>query len=99
MQTFDLEAQGLRELNSTLHAQVKETNQTSWEVINPKGSHAIAVGLDAPIEVNIKGSTGYYCGGMNKQATINVLGSSHNKRFRFSWPRYCREYDVRKSCD
>ena len=52
MQTFDLEAQGLRELNSTLHAQVKETNQTSWEVINPKGSHAIAVGLDAPIEVN-----------------------------------------------
>jgi glutamate synthase domain-containing protein 3 len=25
--------------------------------------------------VNIKGSTGYYCGGMNKQATINVTGS------------------------
>jgi glutamate synthase domain-containing protein 3 len=76
MQTFDLEAQGLRELNSTLHAQVDETNQTSWEITNPKGSHAIAVGLDAPIEVNIKGSTGYYCGGMNKQATINVSGSA-----------------------
>ena len=75
MQTFDLEAQGLRELNSTLHAQNDTTNQTAWEIISPKGAHAIAVGLDAPIEVTIKGSTGYYCGGMNKQATINVHGS------------------------
>ncbi len=75
MQTFDLEAQGLRQLNATLHAQADDTNQTAWEVVNPRGSHAIAVGLDAPIEVNVKGSTGYYCGGMNKQATINVHGS------------------------
>jgi len=75
MQTFDLEAQGLRQLNATLHAQANDTNQTAWEVINPRGSHAIAVGLDAPIEVTVKGSTGYYCGGMNKQATINVHGS------------------------
>ncbi|WP_136440906.1 GXGXG domain-containing protein [Pacificoceanicola onchidii] len=76
MQTFDLAAEGLRELNSTLHAQSEETNQTKWEVVNPRGSHAIAVGLDAPIEVNIKGSTGYYCGGMNKQATVHVHGSA-----------------------
>ncbi|MDB4212488.1 protein GlxC, partial [Ascidiaceihabitans sp.] len=76
MQSFDLEAQGLRALNSTLNAQSTETNQTVWEVTNPKGSHAIAVGLDAPIEVNVKGSTGYYCGGMNKQATIHVHGSA-----------------------
>ncbi|WP_299196352.1 GXGXG domain-containing protein [uncultured Tateyamaria sp.] len=75
MQTFDLEAQGLRALNSTLHAQADNTNQTHWEIVNPKGSHAIAVGLDAPIEVNIKGSTGYYCAGMNKQATVHVHGS------------------------
>ncbi|KLN59067.1 protein GlxC [Kiloniella spongiae] len=76
MQTFDLESHSLRELNSILHAQKDDTNQTSWEVINARGSHAIAVGLDAPIEVTIKGSTGYYCGGMNKQATINVHGSA-----------------------
>lgn len=75
MQTFDLEAQGLRALNKILHAQAEKTNQTTWEIINAKGSHAIAVGLDAPIEVTIKGSTGYYCGGMNQQATINVHGS------------------------
>ena len=76
MQTFDLEAEGLRALNSTLHGQAETTNQTAWEIVNPKGSHAIAVGLDAPIEVTVKGSTGYYCAGMNKQATVNVHGSA-----------------------
>ncbi|CUH42852.1 GXGXG domain-containing protein [Ruegeria atlantica] len=75
MQTYDLEADGLRGLNSSLQAQNAETNQTRWEIVNPKGSHAIAVGLDAPIEVTVKGSTGYYCAGMNQQATIKVEGS------------------------
>ena len=76
MQTIDLDERGLRDLNATLQGQTSDTNQTAWEVENPKGGHAIAVGLDAPIEVTIKGSTGYYCGGMNKQATINVKGST-----------------------
>jgi glutamate synthase domain-containing protein 3 len=69
MQTFDLEARGLRELNASLHALKGQTNMSAWEVINPKGAHAIAAGLDAPVEVIVKGSTGYYCAGMNKQAT------------------------------
>ena len=34
------------------------------------------MGLDAPIEVTVRGSTGYYCGGMNQQARVNVLGSA-----------------------
>ncbi|KPD12305.1 GXGXG domain-containing protein [Phaeobacter sp. 11ANDIMAR09] len=76
MQLFDLEAQGLRALNATLHEQAGISNQTQWEVMNPRGSHAIAVGLDAPIEVNVKGSTGYYCAGMNQQATVHVHGSA-----------------------
>ncbi|MDP5219052.1 GXGXG domain-containing protein [Ruegeria sp. 2205SS24-7] len=76
MQTYDLEANGLRGLNAALQAQSTETNQTSWEVVNPKGSHAIAVGLDAPIEVTVKGSTGYYCAGMNQQAMVRVEGSA-----------------------
>ena len=75
MQSIDLEAVGLRKLNATLHAQAQETNQTVWEVVNPRGSHAIACGLDAPIEVSVKGSTGYYCAGMNKQAKVHVHGS------------------------
>ena len=76
MQTFDLEANGLRALNEALQAQSQQTNETAWEVVNPRGSHAIAVGLDAPIDVTVKGSTGYYCAGMNKQATITVDGSA-----------------------
>ena len=76
MQTFDLEAQGLRALNSTLHALKGQTNQTAWEIINPKGAHAIAVGLDAAVDVTVRGSTGYYCGGMNKLATVRIKGSA-----------------------
>lgn len=76
MQTIDLTKVGLRETNKTLHAQSETTNQTAWEIVNPRGSHAIACGLDAPIEVTVRGSTGYYCGGMNKQATVNIDGSA-----------------------
>ena len=75
MQTLDLSELELREVNSTLQAQKESTNQSSWEIANPRGSHAVAVGLDAPIEINVKGSTGYYCAGMNQQATIRVDGS------------------------
>jgi glutamate synthase domain-containing protein 3 len=76
MQTFDLGAQGLRALNSALHALKGQTNMTEWEVINPKGSHAIAAGVDAPLDIIVRGSTGYYCAGMNKLATIRVKGSA-----------------------
>ena len=74
MLTYDLAANGLRGLNEALQAQSADTNQAHWDVINPKGSHAIAVGLNAPIDVTVHGSTGYYCGGMNKQASIRVKG-------------------------
>jgi methylamine---glutamate N-methyltransferase subunit B len=76
MQTYDLGAQGLRGLNSALHALKGQTNMTAWEIVNPKGSHAIAAGVDAPIDITVRGSTGYYCGGMNKQATIRIVGSA-----------------------
>lgn len=76
MQTIDLTDVGLRETNKTLHAQSAETNQTAWEIVNPRGSHAIACGLDAPIEVTVHGSTGYYCAGMNQQATVHIAGSA-----------------------
>jgi methylamine---glutamate N-methyltransferase subunit B len=76
MQTYDLGALGLRGLNSALHALKGQTNMTAWEIINPKGSHAIAAGVDAPIEITVRGSTGYYCGGMNKQANIRIVGSA-----------------------
>ena len=76
MQTLDMSTMVLRDVNAALQAQAETTNQTQWVIENPKGAHAVAVGLDAPIEVTVKGSTGYYCAGMNKQATIHVTGSA-----------------------
>ncbi|GGW45225.1 protein glxC [Gemmobacter lanyuensis] len=76
MQTIDMAVTPLRDLNATLQTQAGQTNQTAWVIENPRGAHALAVGLDAPIEVTVKGSTGYYCAGMNKQATVHVTGSA-----------------------
>lgn len=76
MQVLDLSKTDLREVNATLQAQRADTNQTEWVIENPRGSHAVAVGLDAPLTVTVKGSTGYYCAGMNKLATIHVEGSA-----------------------
>lgn len=76
MEVLDLASAQLRDVNAALQAQKSDTNQTVWEIQNPKGSHALAVGLDAPIEVTIKGSTGYYCAGMNKQASVIVKGNA-----------------------
>lgn len=76
MQTLDMDEVDLRTVNATLQTQQADSNQTAWEIVNPKGSHAIAVGLDGPIEVEVVGSTGYYCAGMNKEATIHITGSA-----------------------
>jgi len=76
MQTLDMASTPLREVNSTLQAQKEDSNQKAWEIVNPKGSHAIACGLDGPIEVTVRGSTGYYSAGMNKQAHIHIVGSA-----------------------
>ena len=77
VQTFDLAARGLRTLNESLHAlKGQQTNQTVWEIVNTKGAHAIAVGVDAPLDITVRGTTGYYCAGMNKQATIRIDGSA-----------------------
>lgn len=76
MRSFDLATTALRELNSQLHSIKDGTNETEWEVLNPRGMHAVAVGIDAPIKVDVRGSVGYYVAGMNKQATVTVHGSS-----------------------
>lgn len=76
MLTLDLEAHGLRSVNAVLQtAAADPVPDSRYEVINPRGSHAIAVGLDGQLDVTIKGSTGYYCAGMNKQADVTVEGS------------------------
>ncbi|CAN7162081.1 protein GlxC [Rhizobium sp. LjRoot254] len=76
MPVFDLSTTPLRELNSALHALPQGANDTQFEVINPRGSHSVAVGVDATVNVDVKGSVGYYCAGMNDGGTITVHGSA-----------------------
>jgi len=70
MKTFDLAIDPLRELNAHLHGEVT----APVAVANPGGRHAIAVGATHAHEVSIEGNVGYYCGGMNSDATIRVQG-------------------------
>lgn len=76
MPVFDLDRVPLRDLNAALHAVADLSNDTEFEVVNPKGSHAVAVGIDKPVKVTVRGSVGYYCGGMNQDGVIVVEGSA-----------------------
>ncbi|MGV2125183.1 protein GlxC [Agrobacterium vitis] len=76
MPVFDLSQTPLRELNSALHAVTAGANDTNFEIINPRGHHAVAVGIDSPVTVEVKGSVGYYCAGMNDGGTVTVHGSA-----------------------
>jgi methylamine---glutamate N-methyltransferase subunit B len=76
MRTVDLAATSLREFNAALHRLRADTNETHWRVLNPRGQHAIAAGVDAPITVEIEGHAGYYCAGMNKRATVVLHGNA-----------------------
>jgi glutamate synthase domain-containing protein 3 len=73
----DLGTTSLRELNQRLHGLAgPDPSPQRWEVRSPSGAHAVACGLDAPLEVEILGHVGYYCAGMNKQATVHVRGNA-----------------------
>lgn len=76
MPGVDLAVTSRRSLNQQLQALDATTNETLWQVANPAGMHALAVGLNAPVTVEIAGHAGYYCGGMNQHATIIVHGNA-----------------------
>jgi methylamine---glutamate N-methyltransferase subunit B len=75
-EAVDLSVTSLRELNSRLHAAASDDAlPRRWRVLNPHGSHSVAVGLDAELDVEIEGHVGYYCAGMNQHATVRVRGN------------------------
>jgi glutamate synthase domain-containing protein 3 len=69
----DLAGTTLRDLNRRLH---EPDPAPRWRVAHPSGAHAVAVGIDADIEVDVDGHVGYYCAGMNKRATVRVHGNA-----------------------
>jgi glutamate synthase domain-containing protein 3 len=75
MNQIDLATASTRDLNARLH-QLDGHGERHWRVLHPNGKHALAVGLDAPVEVTIEGHVGYYCAGMNQQAHITICGNA-----------------------
>lgn len=76
MRVIDLAQSSLRDLNRALQRQRDGANDQTWEVLNPRGAHAVAVGIDGALNVNVRGNVGYYCAGMNKLARVTVHGSA-----------------------
>jgi glutamate synthase domain-containing protein 3 len=77
VEVVDLASSSLRELNQRLHDVAGDDPEPKrWRVLNPNGAHAVACGLDAPLEVEIAGHVGYYCAGMNQRATVHVRGNA-----------------------
>ena len=70
--TIDLAETTLRELNQTLH----RAREGLFRVLNPRGAHAVACGIDAGIRVEIDGSVGYYCAGMHQKGSVYVDGNA-----------------------
>ena len=71
MPTIDLEVTSTPRVQQMLHDLGEGTNETYFRVVNPRGRHAIAAGVDAPVTIEIDGNAGYYCAGMNKQRDID----------------------------
>jgi methylamine---glutamate N-methyltransferase subunit B len=74
MNELDVKTVGVRGINSQLHALPKNTNEKHWVIKNPMGQHSIAVGLAAPLQIDINGHVGFYCGGMNSHAELTIHG-------------------------
>ena len=73
MKILNLKNIGVRGVNSVLH-DIPEDSEEKFEILNPQGQHSIACGINAPLNVEVKGHVGFYCGGMNKYAKIIISG-------------------------
>ena len=71
---LDLEKDDLRDVNQRLQAATPRSGP--FRILHPRGAHALACGLNAGIDVEIEGHTGYFCAGMNKAARITVKGNA-----------------------
>jgi glutamate synthase domain-containing protein 3 len=72
--TFDLTRTPLREINQYLHRPLGNVAHVTIE--NPDGAHNLAVGVNQPVHIEIRGHAGYYAAGMNKHARVRILGNA-----------------------
>ena len=71
--SFDLDITETRDFNAALQS---TEAPSSVSVSHPAGKHALACGLNQPIDVTIDGHVGYYCAGMNQLASVTVNGNA-----------------------
>jgi glutamate synthase domain-containing protein 3 len=71
---FDLRHDTVRKTNLFLHGELSDVKRVRIE--NPDGAHNLAVGLNAPVHVEIFGHAGYYAAGMNQLASVVVHGNA-----------------------
>lgn len=74
MSNFDLKTASVRDLNQSLHQATAEGAE--YRIINPNGKHSVVVGAMYASNITIDGHVGYYCAGMNQNATITVNGNA-----------------------
>ena len=70
MVTIDLSKISITEANLKIRACGEQGQDV--EIINPDARHNIGVGLVDPITVRIKGSAGYFCGGLSHGAHYEI---------------------------
>ncbi|WP_433602402.1 protein glxC [Nocardia sp. CA-135953] len=70
---LDVAESSTRAVNSALQSPDAPPTAT---IVEPRGAHALACGLDRDADVVIEGHVGYYCAGMNQHATVTVRGSA-----------------------
>ncbi|MFA9460417.1 protein glxC [Thiohalorhabdus methylotrophus] len=70
---FDLREHSVRHINGRLHGDLSGIRHVAID--HPDGAHNLAVGVDAPVNIDIQGHAGYFIGGMNQQAEITVHGN------------------------
>lgn len=71
---FDLSRTALRDVNQYLHHPPQDLSSVVIE--NPDGAHNLAVGVNHPIDIDIRGHTGYYAAGMNQHARVQIHGNA-----------------------
>ena len=76
VEIVDLGETSLRQVNELLQSRNGTGNNGFIRVENPKGAHALACGIDSPLEVEVAGHTGYFCAGMNKHSRITINGNA-----------------------
>ncbi|WP_293786231.1 hypothetical protein [uncultured Aeromicrobium sp.] len=72
---FDLATTDLRRVNAALHTP-GGLGSRHVRITHPAGAHAVAAGLDAPLDIVIDGHVGYYAAGMNQHADVTINGNA-----------------------